>query len=970
VSDGHVLVATSVGRPDITSDEAERAASELFGVRGSFVELGSQQDRNYRIDATEARLLLKVANPAWSPDALTAQGAALGHLASAGLDVPQVLASLDGSPIAWLELRGERLALRLLSYLEGTPLSEADYLAPVVVRRLGTLAGVTSRALADFTHDGLSASVQWDLRHAETIVARFSAHVADAGARAQVERVANAAAVRLEPLAGALRQQAVHGDLTDDNVVCHRAADGRLEPYGIIDFGDLMRSWLVGELAITCASALSHMPGNPFGILPAVQAFDELVPLADEELAALWPLVSLRAAALAVSDAQQLAVDPGNAYTAARAHVGWQTLEGVHELGFALAEAAFREAVGRAAPARTLVVSHPLVRQLGEHGQLVDLSVTSELLDDGRFLDAACEHRLLASAADTGTVAVTRYGEHRLTRSRVRSDREEETFALCVELVSATDRSIEAPWDAVVAATTAQTVVLEHDGISLRLSGIASRLAAGDAVEAGAAIGTLRAGIRMRVQLCLAPEIATAPAFATPSSAAAWRRLCPDPSPLLGVDCAAPQLDPVAVLARRDSAYARVQGRYYEEPPQIERGLAEHLIDASGRTYVDMVNNVALVGHAHPALTRAVTRQWHLLNTNSRFNYEVISEFTTRLAELAPDGLDTVLLVNSGTEATDLALRIAFAHTGREIVIAVGEAYHGWSVAADAVSTSLADNPNALDTRPPWTRFLESPNSFRGLHRGDVASSAYTREAVARIDELAAAGDLPAAFIAEAVYGNAGGVLLPAGYLAAVYDATRTLGGLCIADEVQVGYGRLGHHFFGFEQQGVVPDIITIAKAMGNGHPIGGVITRREIAESLRETGSFFSSAGGSTVSCRAGLAVLDALRDDGLQANAAAVGDHIATRVAQLAERHPLIGAMHGMGLYGGIELVRDRETLEPATEETFAICERMRELGVVVQPTSDRMNVLKVKPPLCITRASCDFVLDQLERTLVEGW
>jgi 4-aminobutyrate aminotransferase-like enzyme len=461
----------------------------------------------------------------------------------------------------------------------------------------------------------------------------------------------------------------------------------------------------------------------------------------------------------------------------------------------------------------------------------------------------------------------------------------------------------------------------------------------------------------------------TPPAFARATAAPAWRRLCPDPSALLGIDCAAPAIDASAVLARRDSAYALVQGRYYEEPPQIERGLAEHLVDASGRIYVDMVNNVALLGHAHPAMTRAVARQWHLLNTNSRFNYEVISQFSERLAAIAPDGLDTVLLVNSGTEATDLALRIAFAHTGRAIVIAVGEAYHGWSVGADGISTSLADNPNALDTRPPWTRFLDSPNSYRGSHRGPAASG-FARDAVERIDGLAAAGDLPAAFIAEAVYGNAGGVLLPAGYLEAVYAAVRRHGGLCIADEVQVGYGRLGHHFFGFEQQHVVPDLITVAKAMGNGHPIGAVITRREIAESLRETGSFFSSAGGSTVSCRAGLAVLDALEADGLQANAARVGDHLAAGVAALAERHPLIGAMHGMGLYAGVELVRDRETREPATEEAFAICERMRELGVVVQPTSDRMNVLKVKPPLCITRESADFVLAQLERTLTEGW
>jgi 4-aminobutyrate aminotransferase-like enzyme len=691
--------------------------------------------------------------------------------------------------------------------------------------------------------------------------------------------------------------------------------------------------------------------------------------LRDEEIAALWPLIMLRGAALYVSDAQQLAVDPGNVYTAERAHVGWRMLDGAAGLGFAFAEAALREALGRPARSAPLPASGLLVPLLCERTPtFVDLSVTSEALDEGRFLEPDCERALLASAAIAGGIAIARYGEHRITRAKLRCDRAQETFALCVELVAAADQTFEAPWSACVVAVGHEGVEIEHDGVTLRVSGVTPACAVGDVLEAGAPIGRLPARACAQVQLCVAAGVSP-PAYATAATAAAWVSLCPDPSPLLGVDCAAPRVDARAVLARRDSAYALVQGRYYEEPPQIERGLAEHLLDASGRSYVDMVNNVALLGHAHREMTRAVTRQWQLLNTNSRFNYEVISEFSTRLAALAPEGLDTVLLVNSGTEATDLALRIAFAHTRRDVVIAVTEAYHGWSVAADAVSTSLADNPNALDTRPPWTRFLESPNSFRGLHRG-AESSAYAREAVARIDEIAAAGDLPAAFIAEAVYGNAGGVLLPDGYLGAVYGAVRAHGGLCIADEVQVGYGRLGHHFFGFEQQQVVPDMITIAKAMGNGHPIGAVITRREIADSLRQTGSFFSSAGGSTVSCRAGLAVLDALRDDGLQANAAVVGDHLARRVAKLAEHHPLIGAIHGLGLYAGVELVRDRETLEPATEETYAICERLRELGVVVQPTSDRMNVLKVKPPLCITQESCDFFLDQLERVLVEGW
>jgi 4-aminobutyrate aminotransferase-like enzyme len=203
-----------------------------------------------------------------------------------------------------------------------------------------------------------------------------------------------------------------------------------------------------------------------------------------------------------------------------------------------------------------------------------------------------------------------------------------------------------------------------------------------------------------------------------------------------------------------------------------------------------------------------------------------------------------------------------------------------------------------------------------------------------------------------------------------VYDAVRRHGGLTIADEVQVGYGRLGEWFWGFEQQGVVPDIVTVAKAMGNGHPLGAVVTSREVAEAYRNQGYFFSSAGGSPVSCVVGLAVLDAIRDDRLQENARTVGEHLRRRLQGLAERHPLIGAVHGRGLYLGVELVRDRDTLEPATGETAAICERMLQLGVVVQPTGEHLNLLKVKPPLCMTRESADFFVDTLDRVLTWGW
>jgi 4-aminobutyrate aminotransferase-like enzyme len=364
-----------------------------------------------------------------------------------------------------------------------------------------------------------------------------------------------------------------------------------------------------------------------------------------------------------------------------------------------------------------------------------------------------------------------------------------------------------------------------------------------------------------------------------------------------------------------------------------------------------------------------VYRQLSKLNTNSRFNYGSVVELSERLVGLLPAKLDTVFLVNSGSEADDLALRIAWAWTGRRDVVAVREAYHGWTDATDAISTSVADNPDALSTRPDWVHTVAAPNSYRGEHRGADAW-AYSYEAVECIRDLVANGKAPAAFLAESYYGNAGGMPLPDGYLTEVYSAVRESGGLCIADEVQVGYGRLGSWFWGFEQQGVVPDIVTTAKAMGNGHPLGAVITTREIADHYRNQGYFFSSAGGSPVSSVVGLTVLDILHDEQLQRNALEVGDRLHTRLLELATQHELIGAVHGHGLYQGLEFVRDRDSLEPATAETTRICERMRELGVIIQPTGDRQNILKIKPPLCLDRAGADYFVDCLDRVLREGF
>jgi 4-aminobutyrate aminotransferase-like enzyme/Ser/Thr protein kinase RdoA (MazF antagonist) len=941
------LARSELPRPAVTVDDAVRVAAEVFGLAGEVTELGSNQDRNFLIAGGGERSVLKFSNPAFDVAELEAQDAAAAAVRGAGLAAPSARPSLAGTPIEVIRVGDADLPVRLLSWVDGEPLTDSGPLAPDVARALGATAARVARALAVVEHPGAARVTQWNLRIAPEVVGLLLPHV-PAHRRDRVAALAASAAAALAPLRDGLRVQTIHGDLSDDNVVGSRG-----EITGVIDFGDVATSWTVAELAVTCAAVLHHNPREPLVVLDTIAGFADELPLTDAELRALWPLVQLRAAVLVASGEQQVALDgSANSYADENRRHEW--------LAFVAADSLDAD--------RMLT----LIRwRLGEHADAVeltgtlldasaaaflDLSTTSDLLDDGVWLEEGVELRLAKTLAGSAGACVSAWGEARLTRTRVLCADEVPTVPLGCEVTAAAGTEVTAP----VAGNVRQVgdaVVLETDSYDLWLRGL-EPIATHGAIEAGAPLGRFAPHPessfgRLTVQVIVG-RIEDPPFFVRPSEADVWRRISPDPSALLGRAPRPVTETPPQLLAERDAAFATVQEHYYVDPPRIERGWREHLIDTDGRAYLDMVNNVATTGHGHPRLTEAVSRQWARLNTNSRFHYAAVAEFSARLAALAPDPLDTVFLVNSGSEAVDLALRLVTTATGRPTVLALREAYHGWTIGSDAVSSSIGDNPRARETRPGWVRLVDAP------HRVGGAASLASVEAAL---DASVAG-----VITEAVFGNGGGVLLPDGYLAGVYERIRAGGGLCIADEVQVGYGRLGAHFWGFEQQGVVPDVITIAKAMGNGHPLGAVITTRAVAEAFAAEGSMFSSAGGSPVSCVVGMTVLDILEDERLQENAHAIGGVLRAGLEQLAERYALIGAVHGLGLYLGVELVRSRDTLEPATTEAAAVCDALLREGVIMQPTGDHKNVLKIKPPMVLTRESADFFVAALDRVLAD--
>ena len=458
------------------------------------------------------------------------------------------------------------------------------------------------------------------------------------------------------------------------------------------------------------------------------------------------------------------------------------------------------------------------------------------------------------------------------------------------------------------------------------------------------------------------------------SEAPAWRALGRfadvDPRAVLdtlraacGRDAGPDPVDRERALALRRRHVGPSLGLSYRRPLVILRGRGAYLFDGTGRAHLDCVNNVCHVGHCHPRVVAAAAEQMAELNTNTRYLHPHLARYAERLAALFPEPLSVCYLVNSGSEANELALRLARTYTGRRDVAVVEGGYHGHTSALIDLSHYKHAGPGGTGT-PGWVHAVPCPDVYRGSHRGDDAAARYVEDVRRTL-----AGCEPAAFLAEPLIGCGGQIVPPDGWLRGSFDAARAAGAVCIADEVQVGFGRVGTHWWAFEQQGAAPDVVTLGKPIGNGHPLGAVVTTPEIARAFDNGMEFFSTCGGNPVSCAVGLAVLDVIEDEDLRANAARVGQELLSGLRELAEEHDCIGDVRGRGLYLGVELVRDRRTRQPAPGRLAEAIERSRDAGVLLSSDGPDRDVLKIKPPLVFGHAEAELLLAVFDRALRES-
>jgi 4-aminobutyrate aminotransferase-like enzyme len=769
--------------PRFSKEEVKIIVKEIYDLIVTVSPLVSDIGQNFHIiDQSGNEFVFKIANPEENKEMLDMQNKAMEHIAvnNKSIDSPRVYKTVKGEEIVQITNKDDILYYaRMLTYLSGIFLADDMDHSRDLLNRLGEKLGSMDKTLADFYHPAAYRYWHWDLKNAADLIP-YTEKITDTRKRSIVEYFFLQFETGILPLLTKLRKSVIHNDANDHNILTESKGSSGDDISGIIDFGDMVHTYTICELAIACAYIMLGKDDPLNSILDVVRGYHKTYPLKEQELNVLFYLICTRLCSSVTIAAYQKELQTDNEYLSVSERPAWNTL---HKLITINPEKAYQQ------------------------------------------FRKVCGFKVNANQVNT--------------RNKIRNARK------------------------------------TYLGKSLSIS--------------------------------------------------------------------------------------------YKNPLKINRGAMQYLFDDTGRTYLDCINNVCHVGHCHPRVVRAAQKQIAMLNTNTRYLHEHIVEYAKRLSATMPDPLNICYFVNSGSEANELAIRLANTHTGQKDFIVMENAYHGNSSSVVELSPYKFDGRGGFGAASHIHK-VTMPDTYRGPYKSDDLNPAkkYAGNVEKAIKQIQQNNKGLSAFFFESLLGCGGQIVLPDGFLKESFQYVRDTGGLCVADEVQVGFGRVGSHFWGFETQRVIPDIVTLGKPIGNGHPLAAVVTTKEIAESFDNGMEYFSTFGGNPVSCAVGLAVLDVMKDEELQENALKVGGKLKAGLEDLKSKHNLIGDVRGMGLFIGVELVVNRETLEPAKDHAYYIIEKMKELGILLSIDGPLHNVIKIKPPLVFSESNAEFFISKLDEVL----
>ncbi len=875
---------------------------------------------------------------------------------------------------------------------------------------MGEQCGRLTRALQGFDHKEAQRELEWDVAQSLWTEVQLNLFSDD---KLEILLFFQEKFKKQLDSYNKLRKSVVHNDANDNNVI---VSSDLIYPKvkAVIDYGDAVYTQIINDVAIACAYAIMYHNDPLAAALPVVKGYHACFPLKVGELEHLYNTIAMRLVISVTKSALNKISEPGNEYLLISEKPAWELLRKWRNIDSDFVHFNFRYACG--------FPVHPNREKFDTWASKNNFSLgqmfPSNAKNDVHSLDLSVSSTWLGHQREFEDLELFQFKIDRLQKKMPKkllaggylepravynspaydkignSGRESRTIHLGIDFWLPAKTPVHTILDGEVITAVNNAgdkeygglVILRHEVDELVFYTLYGHLAVASATKnkvgshlmSGDLIGHLgetnengiwATHLHFQVMLSLLDYKDDFPGVAYFNQLEVWKNICPDPNLLFKLDSLAgsKEISNKSLVTYRKEHLGKTLSLQYEVPIKMVRGAGQYLIDQFGRKYLDTVNNVAHVGHEHYEVVKAGQEQMALINTNSRYLHGNINELAQELLATLPSELSVLHFVNSGSEANELAIRMVKAATGQQDIIASELGYHGNSNMCIDISSYKFDGKGGQGA-PEHTHIFPLPDAFRGKYRGDNTGERYAEEVRKQIGIIHKKGRGVGAIILEPIISCGGQIELPEGFLAKAYEYVRAAGGICISDEVQVGCGRMGKTFWGFQLHGVVPDIVTIGKPLGNGHPLAAVVCTREVADKFANGMEYFNTFGGNPVSCAIGAEVLRTVEREKLQENALEVGKFLKTELKLLAQKFPIIGDVRGQGLFLGFELVD--HAMEPLGHQADYLANRMKDHGILMSTDGPDHNVLKIKPPLVFNIKNAEELIYYLRKILSEDF
>ncbi|OUR94575.1 peptidase M23 [Flavobacteriales bacterium 34_180_T64] len=996
----------------ITTEQAENILFDLFAIKGTATSLPGEVDFNFKINSDgEDHYILKISRPNEDENYLEFQQNLLQYISVHGQDLiaPKVIKDVKGQSISEiLDTQNNKRKVRLLTWVAGRVWSTVNPQLNDLQFSLGEQCGLLTQALQGFNHDEAQRDFAWDI--AQSLWTKAHLHLFSSEQKEILEYFQQQFEIN-QSCYSALRKSIVHNDANDNNVI---VSSDLYHPKvkAAIDYGDAIHTQIINDVAIVCAYAIMHHNDPLDAALPIIKGYHNSFPLEENELVHLYNAIAMRLVISVTKSAINKIKEPNNKYLLISEKPAWELLKKWHAINTEFAHYSFREVCGFAAHPNQdafhkWALENPfrvsdLFPSTGKNAILnIDLSVSSPWIghqiefNDLELFQFKIEQ---LQKHNSDQIIAGGYLEPRSIYTSSEYDKignsgsESRSIHLGVDFWLPHQSPVHALIDGevIIAVNDAGDkeygglVVLKHKTDNFEFYTLYGHLTVssatnqkvGDQIKKGNLIGLIgnypengnwAPHLHFQVLLTILDYTSDFPGVSYFNQLDVWKSLCPDPNLLFKSKALekTTSISNEALIEYRKQHLGKSLSLQYKTPLKMVRGAGQYLIDQFGRRFLDTINNVAHVGHEHYDVVKAGQNQMALINTNSRYLHDNINALAKELIETLPKELNVLHFVNSGSEANELAIRMVKAATGERDIIASEVGYHGNSNMCIDISSYKFDGKGGKGA-PEHTHIFPLPDSFRGKYRGENTAELYANEVKNQIKNIQNKGRNVGAFIIEPIISCGGQIELPNGFLKQAYQMVRNAGGLCISDEVQTGCGRLGKTFWGFQLHDVVPDIMTIGKPLGNGHPIAAVACTQDIADKFANGMEYFNTFGGNPVSCAIGTEVIRTVKRENLQHNALEIGEYLKSELKALSIEFPIIGDVRGQGLFLGIELVDNQ--MNPLAKQTDYLANRMKDHGILMSTDGPDHNVLKIKPPIVFTKNNAKELIFYLKKILAE--